>query len=210
MAIRGIGATTRALLAVTLAYLVALQPAWAQQVEVQQRPGAGKLNIIVIEGDGATNNVRQRVAREPIVQVEDENKKPVAGAAVTFILPNQGAGGSFANGARSLTVLTDNQGRAVARGLQTNTQPGNWTMRVSASFGGATASTGIAITNAAIAGAAVGAGISTKLLVLLIVGGAAAAGGTVAATRNGGSSNTSPTPPATTVSPGSPSVGPPR
>ncbi|HBY63884.1 MAG TPA: hypothetical protein DEH78_29005 [Solibacterales bacterium] len=196
------------MLALGLAYLLALQPVWAQQVEVQ-KAGAGKLNIVVVEGDGATNNVRQRIAREPIVQVEDENRKPVAGAAVTFILPNQGAGASFANGARSLTVLTDEQGRAVAKGLQSNSQAGNWSMRVSASFAGSTASTSIAITNVAIATAAVAGGISTKLLVLLIVGGAAAAGGTVAATRNGGS-NTPPAPPATTVSPGTPSVGPPR
>ncbi len=202
------GAAGRAVLALGLAYLLALQPVWAQQVEVQ-KAGAGKLNIVVVEGDGATNNVRQRIAREPIVQVEDENRKPVAGAAVTFILPNQGAGASFANGARSLTVLTDEQGRAVAKGLQSNSQAGNWSMRVSASFAGSTASTSIAITNVAIATAAVAGGISTKLLVLLIVGGAAAAGGTVAATRNGGS-NTPPAPPATTVSPGTPSVGPPR
>ena len=44
-----------------------------------------------------------------MVQVTDENRKPVAGAAVVFLLPNQGAGGTFANGARSLTTLTDSQ-----------------------------------------------------------------------------------------------------
>ncbi|MCX6624029.1 MAG: hypothetical protein NTY38_23795, partial [Acidobacteria bacterium] len=30
--------------------------------------GAGKLNLVIVEGDGAINNVKQRVAREPIVQ----------------------------------------------------------------------------------------------------------------------------------------------
>ena len=63
-----------------------------------QAQDAGRINIVIVEGDGAINNVRQRVAREPIVQVEDENRKPIAGAAVTFLLPNQGAGASFANG----------------------------------------------------------------------------------------------------------------
>lgn len=48
-----------------------------------------KLNIVIVEGEGAVNNARQRVARDPMVQVEDENRKPIAGAAVVFLLPNQ-------------------------------------------------------------------------------------------------------------------------
>ena len=32
----------------------------------------------IVEGEGAINNIRLRTAREPIVQVEDENRKPVA------------------------------------------------------------------------------------------------------------------------------------
>ena len=51
--------------------------------------GDAKLNLVIVEGEGAINNVRQRTAREPIVQVEDENHKPVAGAVVVFLLPNQ-------------------------------------------------------------------------------------------------------------------------
>ena len=73
-----------------------------------------KLNIEIVEGEGAVNNIRQRMAREPMVQVTDEKRKPVAGAAVVFLLQNQGAGASFANGAKSLTTLTDANGRAVA------------------------------------------------------------------------------------------------
>jgi hypothetical protein len=65
---------------------------------------AHTLNLVIVEGDGAINNIRQRTAREPIVQVEDENHKPVAGAAVIFLLPEHGAGGTFADGSHSLTV----------------------------------------------------------------------------------------------------------
>jgi hypothetical protein len=66
-------------------------------------PASGQqaLNIIVVEGEGAINNVRQRTAREPIVQVEDENHRPVAGAVVVFTLPSQCAGGAFAGGAQT-------------------------------------------------------------------------------------------------------------
>ena len=78
------------------------------------------LNLVVLEGEGATNNIRQRTAREPIVQVEDENHKPVAGAIVVFTLPSNGAGGTFANGARTLTMVSDSKGQAVARGFRPN------------------------------------------------------------------------------------------
>ena len=48
---------------------------------------APMLNLVVLEGEGATNNIRQRTAREPIVRVEDENHRPVAGAIVVFTCP---------------------------------------------------------------------------------------------------------------------------
>lgn len=174
-----------------------------------------KLNLLVVEGDGAINNIRQRTAREPIVQVEDENHKPVAGAVVVFTLPTQGAGGTFANGARTLTSVTDNQGRAVARGLKPNGVSGKYEIRVNASANGQTASTVITQTNAVIAaaGAAAAAGISAKLIVVLAVAGAAAAGGAVYATHNGGGNNNNTggvATPATIISPGTGTVGPPR
>lgn len=166
-----------------------------------------KLNIVIVEGEGAVNNIRQRVAREPIVQVEDENRKPVAGAAVTFLLPNQGASGSFANGARSLTVVTNNQGQAVASGFQANSSAGSYQMRVTASSQGQTASISINMSNAALAGAAAGAGLgAAKWLLILGAIGGAAAGGIVAATNGNGSTGNNPT----TVTPGTPTVGPPR
>src|SRR6202161_2399484 len=76
-----------------------------QPVAFGQEP-AHKLNLVIVEGEGAINNIRQRTAREPIVQVEDENHKPVAGAAVIFTLPGQGAGGTFGGGAPRLRVVT--------------------------------------------------------------------------------------------------------
>jgi hypothetical protein len=53
------------------------------------------LNLVIVEGEGAINNVKQRVNRDPIVQVEDENHRPIAGAAVIFFLPDRGASGTF-------------------------------------------------------------------------------------------------------------------
>jgi hypothetical protein len=175
---------------------------------------APMLNLVVIEGEGAINNIRQRTAREPIVQVEDSNHKPVAGAIVTFTLPSRGASGAFANGSHTLTVTTDQQGQAVARGLHPNAVKGQMQIHVNASFQGLTAATTITQTNAVIgaaAGAAAGGAISAKLIAVIAVVGAAAAGGAVYAAKSGGNGtpNTPPTAP-TTISAGAGTVGPPR
>lgn len=198
------------LLAAGLSYLLILQtlPIRARA----QEAGIGQLNLVIVEGEGATNNIRQRTAREPIVQVEDENHKPVAGAAVVFLLPDQGASGTFANGSHMLTVTTDAQGRAVAHGFHPNNVQGQLHMRVSASFQGKTANATISQTNgiAGAAAGAAGAGISMKLIIILAIAGAAAAGGAIAATRGGGSSSTPMTTATTTITPGTGTVGAPH
>ena len=177
--------------------------AWAQETGSQ-------LNIVIVEGDGAINNIRQRTAREPIVQVEDQNHKPIAGAAVVFLLPDQGASGVFANGSHTLTVMTDAQGRAVARGFRPNNVQGKLQMHVTASHQGQTASATISQTNAVSAAAgAAAAGVSGKLIAILVIAGAAVAGGVVAATHGGSSSTTTTTPP-TTVTAGTGTVGAPH
>jgi len=42
-----------------------------------------------------------------VVEVHDRNKRPLAGALVTFTLPNYGASGTFADGSQVLSVTTD-------------------------------------------------------------------------------------------------------
>ena len=101
---------------------------------------APMLNIVIVEGEGTLNNVKQRVNREPIVQVEDENHKPVAGAAVVFFLPTSGPSGTFANGSQTMTVTTDALGRASATGIHPNHVLGKMQIRVTASANGLSAS----------------------------------------------------------------------
>jgi hypothetical protein len=171
------------------------------------------LNLVIVEGDGAINNIRQRTAREPIVQVEDENHKPVAGAAVLFLLPDKGAGGTFADGSHTLSVTTNAQGRAVARGIHLNNTQGQFQIQVNASFQGMTATTtitqsiAVAATAGAAGGAAAGVAISAKVIVIIAVAAAAAAGGAYAATHTGGGSAA--TNSGTTITPGTGTVGPP-
>jgi hypothetical protein len=193
----GISSSTRAL-SVFLAFLMMAEGLPARLSA--QTPAPTQLNIVILEGEGAINNLRQRVAREAIVQVEDENHKPLSGVAVTFLLPDYGPSGVFLDGSRSMTVMTDAQGKAIARGIQPNKVSGKMQIRVNAKYQGLTQSTVITQTNAV--GAAAG-GISGKLLTLILVGAAAAAAGTaVALTRNGT--------PTAVVTPGTPTVGPPR
>lgn len=172
----------------------------------QTTPAPRQLNIVIVEGDGAINNVKQRVAREPIVQVEDENHKPVAGAIVTFLLPGNGPGATFPNGANSLTVVTGADGRATARGLRSNSNKGQYQVRVTASMSGLTASAVISMTNAA---AAVALGSTAIWTIVLIAGAAAAAGIALGVNSGGGAGSNTAAPPAT-VTPGTPSVSTPR
>lgn len=169
------------------------------------------LQIVIVEGEGAINNVKQRVNREPIVQVEDENHKPVAGAAVIFFLPNQGPGGTFANGTTSLTTTTNAQGQAVARGIRFNNQAGAMEIRVAASFAGQTASAIVTQTNvlgvAASGGGIGGLSLTTKLLIIGAIVGGGIAAGVIVANRGGGSTAAVPI---TTITSGTVTVGAPQ
>lgn len=190
----------RPIIALALALLLAAPPTrlWAGQ-----DPNAPKLNIVVIRGDGAINNIKNRTARETIVEVRDENNKPVAGASVVFLLPNSGPGVSGPQGNSMITALTDKSGRAAARGLKPNGQPGQFNIQVRANFQSAFGQTVIAQSNAIAAGAAISG------LTLAIVGIAAAAvGGTAFALTRNGDSN--PARPSVGVNPGNPSAGAPQ
>lgn len=101
-----------------------------------------RLQIVILDGEGALNNIQARTAREPIVQVQDENHKPVAGAAVLFAIHggDNGAGAAFANGATQLSVTTGPDGKAAAHGLEMNRQSGSWQIAVTATEGSLTAS----------------------------------------------------------------------
>jgi hypothetical protein len=178
-----------------------LAPALRAQVTAEP-----KLRIQILEGEGAINNIRQRTAREPIVQVEDENHRPVAGAMILFTLPDRGASGVFADGSKTLIAYTDAQGRAVAKGLKPNSTEGQFQIQVNASFQGSTAQAVINQANR-LTGAAVAGGISGKLIAILAIAGGAAAAGVVAATRNGSPPQTVSPPPPPTITAGQPTVG---
>ena len=176
-------------------------------VSLTLRGQDSSLHLVVLEGDGAINNIRSPRAKEPVVRVEDASNQGVPGAVVTFLLPASGAGAFFGDGGSSLTLTTDDRGEVVARGLHANRIAGPYKIRVSASRGGRTAAISIAQTNVD-PGAH---GSSRKIAIVAILGGVAA-GGAAMALRGGKTKSATPaSPPSSTiVLPGVPVFGGPQ
>jgi hypothetical protein len=198
------------ILCAALVFVIGIQT--LVQPAYPQNPPAS-IQIVVVDGEGAINNVGQRSPRNPIVQVQDANGKPVAGAAVVFSLPTEGASGEFGNGEKTLIVVTDERGEAVASGLRVNTISGRLQIHVNASYRGRTARTNITQFNMAVPGKRVGGSSSKTVLILLAIAGAAGGGAAVALrSRNGSpapSTSAAATPPIG-ITPGTGMVGPPR
>jgi hypothetical protein len=113
--------------------------ALAQTVPAQAVPA--RIDVVVVEGEGVTSSIRQRDSHDPVVRVEDDDHRPVANAPVVFTLPVNGTSGEFPNGSKNLTVMTDQNGLATARGLKLNDIPGKLQIYVTASFHGLRART---------------------------------------------------------------------
>ncbi len=175
-----------------------------------QNPPAG-LNLVVVSGEGAINNLGGR-ADDPVVKVEDENHNPIAGAAVVFTVPTEGASGEFPKGEKSVIVMSDRQGLATAQGLKANQVAGRLQIHVNASYRGRTARTNITQFNMAVPGKRAGGGSGKKVAIILAIAGAAGGGIAAATLGKGGSSASLPAAPAPAISitPGTGTIGPPH
>ncbi|HEY3840802.1 MAG TPA: hypothetical protein VGL72_29720 [Bryobacteraceae bacterium] len=163
------------------------------------------IHVVVLEGDGAINNVRASHAKEPLVRVEDANNRGVPGAIVTFVVPSGGPGVLFGDAGTTLTLTTDDRGEVVVRAVRPNRNAGSFQIHVTASKDGKKATALIAQTN-------VDPGSHTssrKIAILALIGGAAAAGAAVAL-HGGKSSSAASSAPGTVVTAGSPTLGGPQ
>ncbi|HTZ60113.1 MAG TPA: hypothetical protein VMB49_18515 [Acidobacteriaceae bacterium] len=169
-----------------------------------QTPPPPGLQITILDGEGALNNIKQQTAREPIVQVEDENHKPVAGALVIFSLPQSGPSGTFAGGSTVFDGVSDAAGHATATGLTPNHIAGKYQIQVTAKYHGLTAHATINQSN--FSGGSTGAAtpaathafpLKAVLIVAAVAGAAAIA---VVASQSGGG-------PSNTITAGTPTVG---
>ena len=177
----------------SLAILCGATSGWAQSLQSDPAPPPSQANgqpnklfITLIDGEGALNDIRTRTAREPIVEVDDENHRPVAGALVLFALDNGGNGSPFASfaGAQSLSVTTDAAGRAVGQGFAITRRKGQYKINVHASKGPAVADTVITMENVLTAGSgssgSIPAAIVSHQKLEWILGGVAVAGAAIA------------------------------
>ena len=176
---------------------------------------SGGLKIAIVEGHNERNNIKLKLAVTPIVEVRDERDRLVPGARISFVLPNFGAGGRFADGTQSMLVWTDSQGRAAATGLTPNSTEGKFNIRVTATYSDKTGSAIIVQENTAADGPQKPASTteikkkSNKwVYVVAAAGGAAVAG--IFATRGSSGPIGPPPPTPTSVTIGTIGVGGPR
>ena len=174
---------------------------------------SGGLKIVVVQGDGAENNLRTRSATQPVVEVRDDGDKPVPGAEVVFQLPPAGPGGVFNGWMRTQTARTGPEGRAQTNGFAPNEEEGRFNIRVTATSGTKTSNAIIAQTNTRGTGSGGGPKAKsrkTMWTIIAIVGVAGLTGGIIAATRGGSSTADTVVTVPVTISPGPITVGGPR
>ena len=95
------------------------------------------LRILVLEGQGEVHDIHNRITATPVVEVRDENGRPVEGAGVTFELPAVGPGGLFAQQQTTFATRTNLQGQAAAT-FQPNLLTGRFNIKVTATLGNRT------------------------------------------------------------------------
>jgi hypothetical protein len=205
-------------IALCLSLILALS-CQAQQVTgpksdlVQAQAQSGGLKIIVVQGEGAENNLRTRNATQPVVEVRDDGDKPVPGAEVVFQLPPAGPGGVFNGWMRTQTARTGPEGRAQTNGFAPNEEEGRFNIKVTATSGNKTSNAIIAQSNTRGTGNGGPQAKSRKKMwtIIAIVGVAALTGGIIAATRGGDSNSTvAAVAIPVTITPGPVTVGGPR
>lgn len=171
----------------------------AQQTEPAAIPTS--LKIVALQGEGAVNAIRTRTVTEPVVEVRDERDLPVAGAEVTFQLPASGPGGAFPDHTRTFKTTSNAQGQAAAPAFTPDSQPGRFSIRVTAAKNGQTAMLVIPQQNTLEMVAVTRHHSHKWIIVVAAVGVAALATGLYFALRGGG------TPNSISVSPGPVTVG---
>jgi hypothetical protein len=109
----------RALLCCGLAFAVGLN-------------GSVIVQLKVLDGEGAVYRTGTRATRGLTVLVTDENGKPLANAAVSFRMPDEGPSGVFSSGLRTEVVTTGPDGHASVWGMQWNKTAGTVEIRITA------------------------------------------------------------------------------
>jgi hypothetical protein len=173
-------------------------------------PVEQSLKILVLAGSGENNDLERRVMAPLVVQVLDQDDRPMVGAEVVFRFPINGPGATFTGGKSSVTVRTNGGGQAAAVNWMAN-GVGTFQVHVNASYGNQVGETTVSMSNVTrvVEQAKKSKGESlwshTWFKIAVIGGAAVAVGlGVYFGTRGGGSKSSGST---VTIAPGSPTVG---
>src|ERR1019366_10256867 len=153
---------------------------WLLIIQGMQTAGYAQdstLEVAVLQGNNLNNEVEEPATWEVAVQVRDRQGNRVKGAVVFFQIPS--GFGSFAGGAASIAVMTDDDGVARIRGFRRGSLTGGFVITATASYQGQTGTARIDQTNAR-----GGLTVVQKSLILSAVSVAAGIGVYFAATKN--------------------------
>src|SRR5579864_7190203 len=176
------------------------------------------LKLVPLAGKGETNDLERKLMAPLVVEVLDQQDRPVEGAEVVFRFPIQGPSAVFVGGKTTQTVRTNSLGQAAALNWMANDQVGRFEIHVAASYANQVGETTFSMFNATKVvqrDASVGTSREkrgwfspTWVKVAVIAGGAALAVGIALALRGGGSkAATTTAPPTVTITPGPPTIG---
>jgi hypothetical protein len=173
-------------------------------------PMVRSLRVIALAGDGENNDLERRTMAPLVVNVLDQNGRPVEGAAVVFRFPLNGPSASFSNGKKARTMRTNADGQAAAVDWMANNEVGRFQVHVTASRGNELGEATISMANVSriteekSKSKRKSAWSSRWVKVAIVAGAAGAVAGIVLATRGGDSAAT------ISASPGPPTIGGPR
>lgn len=191
----------------------------AQLKPMAPLPTIKDLKVIPLAGDGEMNDLERKVMAPLVIEVLDQNDKPVESADVVFRFPLKGPSALFPGDKTSQRVRTNGQGQASAVGWIANNEVGTFDVHVTATYGNQLGETTVSMSNVTRItddvkkkkGKNQSFFASRGFKIAAIAGGAALVAGIVLATRGGaGKVTPSPSPPTITITPGSPTVGGPR
>ena len=122
-------------------------PANAPAKPMASLPVIKNLKLLVLAGNGEMNDLERRVMASLVVQVLDQNDRPVEGAEVVFRFPLNGPGAAFTGGKTSQTVRTTGTGEAAAVNWMANGEVATFEVHVTTTYGNEVGETTVKMSN---------------------------------------------------------------
>ncbi len=165
------------------------------------------LDVIVLEGDGATNSLAEHSLHPVTILVQNSAKRPMDGVTVSLVLPANGAGGHFRDSNTIETKRTNREGRVTFSGMHSRNLAGPFRAEVRATSGTMRGAASLSQTNAETGTPARGRWTNQRTLIMV---GVLAAGVGIGLGVGLHNSSGSGTPAGYTVTPGGPVITAPR